>query len=81
MSDRMISEIEAIEIFGDNLRDLMYDARINQSELARESHLTQGTISKYLKKQQMPTMKAIMNLCYALNCSYQDLLPDYYLVR
>lgn len=76
-----ISETMAIEIFSDNLRDIMDDARINQSELARVSHLTQGTISKYLKKQQMPTMKAIMNLCYALNCSYQDLLPEYYLVR
>lgn len=76
-----ISETMAIEIFSDNLRDIMNDAQINQSELAIVSHLTQGTISKYLKKQQMPTMKAIMNLCYALNCSYQDLLPEYYLVR
>ncbi len=76
-----IGETMAIEIFSDNLRDIMEDARINQSELAKVSHLTQGTISKYLKKQQMPTMKAIMNLCYALNCSYQDLLPEYYLVR
>jgi transcriptional regulator with XRE-family HTH domain len=77
----IISETEAIEIFSDNLRDIMEDARINQSELARESRLTQCTISKYLNKQRMPSMKAIMNLCYALNCSYQDLLPDYYLVR
>ena len=29
-----ISELEAIEIFGDNLRDLMEDVRINQTELA-----------------------------------------------
>lgn len=77
----IISETEAIKIFSDNLRDIMEDARINQSELARESRLTQCTISKYLNKQRMPSMKAIMNLCYALNCSYQDLLPDYYLVR
>ena len=77
----IISETEAIEIFSDNLRDIMEDARINLSELARESRLTQCTISKYLNKQRMPSMKAIMNLCYALNCSYQDLLPDYYLVR
>ena len=77
----IISETEAIEIFSDNLRDIMEDARINQSELARESRLTQCTISKYLNKQRMPSMKAIMNSCYALNCSYQDLLPDYYLVR
>lgn len=76
-----ISELEAIEIFGDNLRDLMEDVRINQTELAKESRLAQCTISKYLNKQNMPSMKAIMNLCYALNCDYNDLLPDYYLVR
>lgn len=76
-----ISELEAIEIFGDNLCDLMEDVRINQTELAKESRLTQCTISKYLNKQNMPSMKAIMNLCHALNCDYNDLLPDYYLVR
>ena len=76
-----ISELEAIEIFGDNLRDLMEDVRINQSELAKESQLAQCTIIKYLNKQRMPSMKAIMNLCYALNCDYNDLLPNYYLVR
>ena len=81
MSDRTISELEAIEIIGDNLRDIMKDARISQNELAKESRLTQAPISRCLNKQYMPSVKTIMNLCYALNCDYQDLLPDYYLVR
>lgn len=81
MSDRTISELEAIEIIGDNLRDIMKDARISQNKLAKESRLTQATISRCLNKQYMPSVKTIMNLCYALNCDYNDLLPDYYLVR
>lgn len=78
---RIISELEAIEIIGDNLRDIMKNTRISQNELAKESMLTQGTISRCLNKQYMPSLKTIMNLCYALNCEYNDLLPDYYLVR
>lgn len=81
MGERTISELEVIDIIGDNLRDLMKEARISQNELAKESGIEQGTISRCLNKQYMPSLKTIMNLCYALNCDYQDLLPDYYLVR
>lgn len=81
MGERTISELEVIDIIGDNLRDLMKEARISQNELAKESGIKQGTISRCLNKQYMPSLKTIMNLCYALNCDYQDLLPDYYLVR
>lgn len=76
-----ISEVEFIYIFADNLKDIMDEVGINQNQLAKEAHLTRGTISKYLNKKMMPSVRAIMNLCYVLNCEYSDLLPAYSLVE
>ena len=75
-----ISEVEFIYIFADNLKDIMDEIGINQNQLAKEARLTRGTISKYLNKKMMPSVRAIMNLCYVLNCEYSDLLPAYSLV-
>ena len=75
-----ISEIEFISIFADNLRDVMEEVGISQKRLARDAHITQATISRYLNKERMPTMRAFMNICYVLDCEYSDLLPTYSLV-
>ena len=62
-----MSELEFMEIFAGNLQSLMYETGYNQAELAEETGLTQGTISKYLNARQMPSVKAIVNLVYVLN--------------
>ena len=69
-----MSEIEFMQIFADNLRSLMYETGYNQAELADATRLTQATISRYLSCQQMPSVKAIVNLVYALNCDFEDLM-------
>lgn len=75
-----ISEDEFVNIFADNLRDIMKDIGINQIELAHESGLDKTTISRYLKKQRMPSLKAVVNICYVLNCRLDDLVPTYDLI-
>ena len=75
-----ISEVEFIDIFADNLRDIMKDVRINQRDLAYEANLTEATISRYLNKQRMPTLKSIVNICYVLGCNVDDLIPTYALL-
>lgn len=75
-----ISEVEFIDIFADNLRDIMREVGINQRQLAYESNLTEATISRYLSKQRMPTLKAVVNICYVLECNIGDLIPTYDLI-
>lgn len=75
-----ISEDEFIDIFADNLRDVMREVGITQTELAYESGLTKATISRYLSKQRMPTLKAVVNICYVLECNMDDLIPTYDLI-
>ena len=69
-----MSEMEWLEIFSGNLKDLMKETRMTQEELAEESRIDQSTISRYLNKKRIPTVRAIVNLSYALNCDMADLI-------
>lgn len=76
-----ISEFEFICIFADNLSDIMDEVGISQRQLAKKAHITEAALSRYLNKQRMPNMRTFMNLCYALQCEYSDLLPTYSMVE
>lgn len=69
-----MSEVEWLDIFGDNLREMLEDYRMSQKELADLTGLSEGTISNYINKRQMPGIKAIINISEALNMSIDDLI-------
>ena len=69
-----MTEVEWLEEFGDNLFSMMYEAKMTQAELAEITGLSKGTISKYLNKQQIPTVKAVLKIAYALECEVSDLI-------
>ena len=69
-----MSEFEWLDIFGDNLRDMLIDANMTQRELADETGLTEATISRYIKKQRIPALRAIVNIAYALGCDTDELI-------
>ena len=69
-----MSEQEWLEIFADNLVDIMKEYRITQSELAEDSGISESTISKYIHKKQLPGIKAIINLAYALDIDVNDFI-------
>lgn len=69
-----MTEAEWLNIFSDNLIDMLNEYGYSQEELAYETNLSQGTISKYINKKQMPSLKAIINIAYALDCSIDELI-------
>lgn len=69
-----MNEQEWIEIFGDNLKSLMEEKGYNQQNLSDAIGISQPTISRYLQKRQMPTIKALVNLVYELNVSFDELM-------
>lgn len=69
-----MSEIEWIDIFGDNLDEMLYEANMTQRELADAAGLSESAISQYIHKQKAPGFKAIINIAYALDCSIDDLI-------
>lgn len=76
-----MDELEFIDIFGDNLRDLMRERGYSQMELSKESGLSPSTITRYIRKERMPTVKALVNLSLALCCNLDDLIPTYDYVK
>ena len=71
-----MSEIEFMSIFGDNLRDL-----IGQRELAKEIGVTHSTINYYIHKKRIPSLQVFINICIALDCNPDDLVPMYDYIR
>lgn len=69
-----MSELEWLNIFGDNLIGYLDDARMTQKELAAAAGVPESCISSYIHKQRMPTLKAIINISYALDIDVGDLI-------
>ena len=69
-----MTEAEWLDIFSNNLIDMFNEQGYSQEELAYETNLSQSTISKYINKKQLPSLKAIINIAYALDCSIDELI-------
>ena len=69
-----MSEIEWMEIFSNNLTEIMRETGYSQEQLARETGISQATISRYINRQQIPSVKSIINIVYALNCDLRELI-------
>ena len=61
------TESEWLDIFADNLAGYLKSKRISQEEFADKAGLTPSAISRYLNKQRMPTVRAVINMFYALD--------------
>ena len=61
-----MSEQEWIDIFGDNLRDILKECGYTQRDLADAVNTTEATISRYINKQRMPTLKMAINMSLEL---------------
>ena len=72
-----MAEYEFIEIFGDNLRDALRDANISQNELSRRTGIVKQTISSYMNKKSMPSLRNVINISIVLGCEISDLVPVY----
>lgn len=69
-----MTEQEWLNIFGDNLNGMLCDARMSQRELADAAMISEAAISSYIHKRKLPSVKAIINIAYALDCSVYDLI-------
>lgn len=71
---RKMSEVDWMDIFATNLAEIMEEQGYTQEDLARATGLTQATISRYLNKKLMPSVRAVINLSYELGVDYNDLI-------
>ena len=69
-----MTETQWLEIFGDNLKDMIDGTGYSQKDLAEDTGLAESTISRYISKKQMPCIRALINIAYVLDCSLDDLM-------
>lgn len=69
-----MTETEWLNIFGDNLKSMLEERNVTQHELARMIGVNTRTLNRYIMKQRIPTIKNIINIAYALDCSLDELI-------
>lgn len=69
-----MSEVEWMDIFADNLVNVLDEANMTQKELADAIGVTKSIISRYINKQRMPSLKNIINMSDVLNISIDELI-------
>lgn len=69
-----MSEVEWMDIFGDNLRDILDEQKMSQRELSRVTGISNTTINRYINKQIIPSATVIVALSYALDCDVDELV-------
>ena len=62
-----MSEQEWLNIFADNLRDILKEQNMSQDEFADACGLSKGLVSQYIHKRKMPSIKTLINMSYVLN--------------
>lgn len=70
----MMSELEWMRIFGEKLQFLLKDAWMTQKELADAIGVNESTISRYINAERMPSVKAIVNICYEFGIEPTELI-------
>lgn len=69
-----MSEVELMDVIAGNLSSLMEEKGYSQRDLADDSGLSEAAISRYLKAQRIPNLKAIFNMCMVLDCEVEELV-------
>lgn len=69
-----MSETEWIDIFGDNLVDILKYNRMTQEDAVIESGLSRSSISFYVNKKFMPSLEAAISLAFALDVDIDEFI-------
>ncbi len=62
------------EIFGKNLKRVMYDRNITQAQMSKELSIPKTTISSWMNGKRVPKMDMFDRICSYLNCRRSDLM-------
>lgn len=69
-----MSEIELLQLFSTNLRELMKEEKITQEDLANEIGIDQSMISRYVNGQSLPSLLTTIKIADVLFCSLDDFI-------
>lgn len=62
-----MTELQWMDIYGDNLKQMLDEACMTQEELAYSIGVSQSMISRYINKRSMPPLKVALNIYHVLS--------------
>lgn len=68
-----MSELEWLDIFGDNLVSLLREAKMTRRELADAIGVSEAMVSYYINKRKMPSFKILIRMAYAFGITLDEL--------
>ena len=71
---RKMTECEWIEIFSNNLTEIIAESGYSQNEVAKMTNIPQPVLSRYVNGRVIPSVVNIIKLSYALNCDIRELI-------
>lgn len=74
MRQTAYSEKAWLDIFADNLMEIIEEHGYTQTEFAKAVGVPKQTLSRYLRKERMPNIRFIINVSYELNMDFMDLI-------
>ena len=69
-----MSEYEWMNVFGDNLSDLLKEWGGTQEDLANCIGTTQSSISSYANKERIPSLKNALNMSYEFGLTLDEFI-------
>ena len=72
-----ITELEWAKTFSNKLKHLLEEWGMTQKDLAKETGLSEPTISRCLRGDYIPSIRTLINIGHALDCDSEDLISFY----
>lgn len=69
-----MTELDWLDSFSENLRELMDEKGYTQRELAEATGLSNSAIYYYVTGERIPGVKAIINIAYELDVDVADFI-------
>lgn len=69
-----MTELDWLDSFSENLRELMDEKGYTQRELAEATGLSSSAINYYITGERIPGVKAIINIAYELDVDVADFI-------
>lgn len=69
-----MTEVELMELVGNNIKAVLKESWMTQKELSEETGINETSISRYIQGERMPSLKNLINIANVLDCPLTDLM-------
>ena len=71
-----MTEHQLVKSFAFNLKSIMDELEVTPSILSSRTGINRSTISRYLNRETIPSVKNLINIAIVLDCELNDLVDD-----